>query len=259
MKRLIFAAALMVVFLSGIWGRGKPELPLLLNAEELKEAIENRKMILVDFGRSQEDYSGGHIEGAVYLRREAIWTKVDGIPGMFPEVEEVAKALGEIGISRDKPVVIYDGTGNLWASRLFWALEYLGHDDVHLLDGGIQGWLSQGYSLSTDQVVPQQTKFEVDLNEQLLVEKSQILDGLANNEHVIVDARSVGEYRGEDVRSTNGGHIPGSVHLDWVNHVHSEERYFLSNLELLELYDLKGVAKDDSIVTLCQTRRQGGA
>ena len=257
MKRnLIYIIGLLLLSTS-LFSAGKADLPLLINGAELTEANEKYEILIIDFARSKEDYDKGHIEGARYLPKESIWKEVNGIPGMFPGVDQVVEAFEAIGITNDVPVVIYDGIGNLWASRLFWTLEYLGHDDVHLLDGGIQGWQSEGYTLSDVTVQSVKSVLEVNLKEEILIGKNDLIHGLPGNDNTVVDTRSLKEYTGEDARSNLGGHIPGAIHVEWVNNVHSEERYFLSETELTELYELKGVNKEDPVVTLCQTGVRG--
>ena len=58
------------------------------------------------------------------------------------------------GVTAERPVVVYEGTSGLRAARVFWLLEYLGHPNVRVLDGGIAAWRRQGLPLSTDPVAP---------------------------------------------------------------------------------------------------------
>src|SRR5690606_9815838 len=47
--------------------------------------------------------------------------------------------LGELGITPESTVVAYDND-TLFSARLWWVLHYLGHENVHVLDGGIGAW-----------------------------------------------------------------------------------------------------------------------
>ena len=98
---------------------------LLVETEWLATKGGSSKLRLIDYGRKVVDYQAGHIPGAVFIDRKAVWNKVNGISGMLPSVETMEAELEKAGISNDSTVVIYDGSGGLWASRLFWALEYL--------------------------------------------------------------------------------------------------------------------------------------
>lgn len=116
---------------------------LLVETELLEQNLNQPSVQVVEIGRSVGDYRNGHIPGAVYFDRTFVWETVDGIPGMLPEVNKVVDALKEAGISDTETVVIYDAGNALWASRLFWALEYLGHTDVHVLEGGWNRWIKE--------------------------------------------------------------------------------------------------------------------
>lgn len=257
MKKILAVWLLSIAALS-LYGTSKQEYPLLLDSITLEEALQKEDIVLVDIGRKPEDFETGHIPGAVYFSREKIWTEVDGVKGMFPGVEEAVAALEEAGISNDSTVVVYDGNGELWASRLFWTLEYLGHDKVHLLDGGIQGWTDAGLELSSEINLPSRGSFTAEVQPELLVSSSQLVDSLGQEDLVVVDTRSAGEYNGSDVRAARGGHIPGAVHIEWVQNVSDDSsKYFLSAEELGELYSVNGVVSDKSVVTLCQTGVRG--
>ena len=101
------------------------------------------KLRLIDYGRKVKDYQAGHIPGAVYVDRKTAWDKVGGIQGMLPSLETMVQAVEKAGISSGNMVVIYDDSGGLWASRLFWALKYLGHRDVLILKGGWDKWVKE--------------------------------------------------------------------------------------------------------------------
>jgi thiosulfate/3-mercaptopyruvate sulfurtransferase len=116
----------------------------------LKENLNRSHLRIIDFGRSMEDYKMGHVPSALFVDRGLITTKIGKVPGMLTYVEKVVDVLENAGISNDSTVVIYDGFGGLWASRLFWALEYLGHGDVRLLNGGWNKWLNEGRNVSKD-------------------------------------------------------------------------------------------------------------
>ena len=68
---------------------------------------------------------------------------------MLPGGNTVAKSPEQAGIGSDNTVVIYDASRGLWAARLFWALEYLGHRDVHVLNGGWPKWTTEGRAIGT--------------------------------------------------------------------------------------------------------------
>ena len=211
---------------------------------------------ILDVGRDGDAFAEGHIPGAAYVDRVVVWDRANGIDGMLPDPEVVAADLAESGVSNDRPVVVYDGGNGLWASRFFWALEYLGHEHVHLLDGGIAAWNESGFSLTDEINVPDRGDFVADVRPQLIADKEFILEQHGNENFAVLDARSEAEYSGQDVRAARGGHIPGSVNIDWVNNL-SESNRFRPFEELAGLYGDVLEGHDGPAVTLCQTGVRG--
>lgn len=73
--------------------------------------------------RSQEEYSAGTIDGARHMEWRDIFSRVDEIP-------------------TDSKVVLFCNTGALSAQAAF-GLRVLGHENVLVLQGGLQDWQAQ--------------------------------------------------------------------------------------------------------------------
>jgi thiosulfate/3-mercaptopyruvate sulfurtransferase len=216
---------------------------------------QGESLVILDFGRSEEDFLAGHIPGAVYVPRAVVWDQVDGIPGMLPDPEQVAAELGEFGVDNAKAVVVYDSGNGLWASRAFWALEYLGHSQAHVLDGGYAAYQSSGLAVSTTPSIPVAGVFTANVQEDLLASQDFIVSNLKNEAVKVLDTRSLGEYQGTDLRAERGGHIPGSLHIEWRENLNADNS-FKSLADLEAVYGQK-VQGTDTAVTLCQTGVRG--
>ena len=216
------------------------------------------EIVLIDYARERSAFNEGHIPGAAYLPREVTWDTVDGLSGMLPSPETVAADLSEAGVSHDTPVVVYDAGNGLWASRLFWALEYLGHTDVHLLDGGVVAWQQAGYELTGEVTVPERTDFEPRLRDELLADQQYVLEHIENEDFALIDARSPAEYTGDRKRSERNGHIPGAVNVNWTTNLpDTDGGSFLPVAELTSIYEDALAGTDGPAVTLCQTGVRG--
>ena len=213
------------------------------------------KVTVIDYGRSYEDFTEGHIPGAVYLDRSLFWAEVDGVPGMLPDPEDIGAELGARGISNKGTIVVYDGGNSLWAARAFWAFEILGHRDVRLLDRGLTDWRENAQELSTTEEGRTAVNFQVRYQPQLLVQKSEILEKYDNDDFVVLDTRSAGEYDGTDIRANRGGHIPNAVNIDWVENL-GDEGAFKPLAELASFYD-SSINKNDRVAAHCQTGVRG--
>jgi len=230
----------------------------LVETEWLERNSVKAKLRIVEIGRKQQDYDQGHIPGAVFIDRKVVWDEVDGVPGMLPGGNTVAQSMEQAGIGSDNTVVIYDASRGLWAARLFWALEYLGHRDVHILNGGWKKWISEGRATATDVPGYPQGSLSVKIDSQKKASKKWIQENLRNDKVQIIDTRTSKEYTGEDARSARGGHIPGAVNINWVlNVLEGDAGTFLPADEIGEMYDSQDISKDKSVVTLCQTGVRG--
>ncbi len=233
-------------------------IPLLVETRWLAENSSSPKLRLIDYGRTAQAYQAGHIPGAVFVDRKTVSDKVDGIPGMLPAVESVVETLEKAGIGSDNTVVIYDSAGGLWASRLFWALEYLGHRDVHLLNGGWTQWVRERREVQREASVVPRGSLTVELQPGSLATKAWILENLRNPGGRVVDARSPKEYTGEDAQARRGGHIPRAINVNWVSNLANDDsKTFLPKDELAEMYDSLEVSKDKVVITHCQTGVRG--
>ena len=131
------------VELVGLHALGLHASGLLVDGDWLEAQLGDSSVVIVDYGREPEDYETGHIPGASYLPGSATMTRVGGTPMMLPHFETVASALEDVGVDSQKTIVVYDEAGGLFATRLFWVLEYLGHEDVRVLDGGWNQWAEE--------------------------------------------------------------------------------------------------------------------
>lgn len=215
------------------------------------------KVSVFDVGRKYDDYSAGHIPGAIYIDRTVVWATVDDTPGMLPALDDVVYELENRGVSTGNTVVFYDAGNALWASRFFWALEVLGHKKVVVLSGGLAAWKEAGLPVSTDEPAFEQGHIEMDLQLQYIADLSEIQDGLGGPDNVIIDSRSEKEYTGEDNRAARGGHIPGAVNVDWLNNIMSDDiKRIKPKSELSALYEGLGT-QDDRYISHCQTGVRG--
>ncbi len=223
---------------------------ILVSPEWVAERTD--EITVLEIGRDSAAFEEGHVPGAAFVPGNVIVAERDGVSGLLPEPDTVAADLASLGVSNGTPVVVYDGGASIWASRLFWALEYLGHKQVHLLDGGLASWEQADLALSQDVATPSRGEFTARVQDELLAEQEYVESNLDNNDVLILDARSPAEYRGEDVRAARGGHVPGAVNLEWTNNTQADNPRFRPIAELAEVYEQATNGHDGEVVTLCQ-------
>lgn len=218
----------------------------LWTPEELHGRLNDPKLCLIDT-RTGEEYSQGHIPGAQSFDLFGI-SLSDTDPGPLKAFSSMIENLMSFrGVAFDKTVVFYGDISDVRAARGFWFLEYFGHVDVHVLDGGIRAWRDAGYPVTSEAKVAKQATFEAKLQPQTLATYRDILDGLHRSDVVILDVRTDGEYLGTSVRAARGGTIPSAIHLEWVHNVDAKGR-FKTAAELRQQYEALGITPDKDVV-----------
>jgi len=232
-------------------------LPLLAEPADLAAGLGAANLAIIDM-RSAESYEKGHIPGAVNIGYAQIIRANPPVGGLLPEPARLGRVLGDAGISPAHHVVAYDDEGGGRASRLLWTLDVVGHEKFSLLNGGLQTWAAEGHPLESGRVTPEPADYPASYDHpERAADRDYILGRLEAPDFVALDVRSPAEYRGEDVRSARGGHIPGAVHLDWVNAIDQHRALrFQPEPVLRDLLESRGITPDREVVVYCQTHHR---
>jgi thiosulfate/3-mercaptopyruvate sulfurtransferase len=224
---------------------------VLVTPEQLsRELAGSRSPLLIDL-RPAENYCENHLPGAVHLDLfgiSIIDTDPAPLKAFFWIIEHL---LASRGVSNEIPVVVYDETTGIRAARAFWFLEFFGHPNTRVLDGGFNAWTRQGLPVTQNAEKPSPTEWTGIRDERILAGWRDVKDRLNRPDAAIVDTRSVGEYCGTTVRAARGGAIPGAVHLEWTNNLAADGTFKTSD-ELKQMYAHAGVTPDRDVVTYCQ-------
>lgn len=228
---------------------------LLVDAAWLNARLGDRQIRIVDMVTEPEAYQKEHVPGAVYLHVNDSRIAVPAGGFRLPTVEEGAKLLGGLGITPETQVVIYDDTGGLHASRLFFTLDVFGHRKAAILNGGIQAWKRAGFALSQEipRVMP--TTYKPTIHPERVASAEWVRDRIKDPKVALVDARTPAEYEGKDVWAKRGGRIPGAVNLEWRQNLRPDWT-FKPLEELRAMYVAKGATPDKTVVTYCQTHHR---
>jgi thiosulfate/3-mercaptopyruvate sulfurtransferase len=230
-------------------GYARPE--LLAETDWLAQHLNDPDLRIVDM-RSEEAYRKGHLPGAVHLTWQALKDPENDVY-VIP-AEKLATLLGQRGVQNSTTVVGYDDQGGLGPTRLWWVLDYYGHTKTMVLNGGWNKWIKEKRPVTTEPPTPQPTQFSVQIDPNKICLVEELLAEMKRPSVVIVDARSPAEYSGFDVRAKRGGHIPGTVNIDWVRNVTNDDlKTFKSAAELRKMYDAAGVTPDKDIIVHCHT------
>jgi thiosulfate/3-mercaptopyruvate sulfurtransferase len=215
--------------------------------------------------RPAEDFARGRIPGAIHLDLWAFSLNDTDPAPLKSFLWMIAHVLAARGIDPSRTVVVYDEKSGIRAARAFWFLEYFGHPDVRMLDGGFTAWSRAGLPVQTAEKEPakdeerrtRDAKGTSDWPERAeprpdrLATWRDVHDRLGSKDAIILDTRSADEYYGDLVRANRGGAVPGAVHIDWTRNLDAEGA-FKPREDLREMYEKAGVTPDREVVTYCQ-------
>lgn len=198
---------------------------LLISSTELVQAMVDQRVRIVDCrfelldpGAGRRLYADGHVPGAMFadLDRDLAAPVTAGSGRHpLPDAQTLASTLGRLGISNSSRVVVYDQGNGALASRCWWLLRWLGHDDAQLLDGGFASWKRRGLPIETGDHKRRAVEFVAAPRDELVLQAHEIAAaGEECGALQLVDARDRDRFAGrEEPIDPVAGHIPGAINL----------------------------------------------
>jgi thiosulfate/3-mercaptopyruvate sulfurtransferase len=223
---------------------------MLTSPAELKQKLGAANLCIIDT-RTAEDYAQGHIPGATHFDLFGL-SLVDTTAAPLKAFMYMIHHVLELrGVNETKEVVFYEENSGMRAARGLWFLEYFGHPDVRMLDGGFAAWKAAGAPVTTDAITPKAARFKVKEHPEVLATVDDVLHSLNKKDVPMLDTRSRAEYLGTHVRAARGGAIPGAIHIEWTENLDASGK-FKSNAELKAMYGNAGITQDKEVISYCQ-------
>lgn len=182
-----------------------------------------------------------HIKQAVYFHLDKDLSgevKETGGRHPLPHLDDFTKTLAEKGISKETTVIAYCNN-RAFSSRFYWMMTYIGHENIYLLNGGLDEWEERGYPTETDQstVKEKEAYGSINVQEHLLANQSDVKNQLDSINICLIDSRAYERYAGKhEPIDHKAGHIPGAMNFEWTN-VLTKEGYFKSKEELKAYFE----------------------
>ncbi|WP_337019797.1 sulfurtransferase [Oceanobacillus massiliensis] len=200
----------------------------LISVSRLKRRLENNlnNTVLVDVRFKLDDpdagrkmYLSSHLPGAVYMDLNKDLSgraEKHGGSHPLPDMDLFASKIGNIGIDNDTTVVIYDQGDDMFAARLWWLLEAIGHDKVYILEGGYKGWVEEGNQVTDELPTLEPKEFHSDIHTINIADMQEVKEKIKTNSALLIDSRSRERYLGEtEPLYSMAGHIPGAKNYFW--------------------------------------------
>lgn len=234
----------------------------LVSAQRLRQRLESGEPItLLDVrwvlgGQSQRPaHVEGHLPGSRWVEfEESLASRPGhgGIGGRHPLPDRMAfqGAMRAAGVTNDAPVVVYDAATSLAAARCWWLLRFFGKQDVQVLDGGYEAWVSAGGGVEQGEAAPARPGDFVATDRNLSVVDAEGAAQLAER-HLLIDARASERFGGHhETVDPVAGRIPGAINIPALSCVGPDGR-FLPTDDLAMRFTAKGLPTHQRVGVYC--------
>ena len=252
----------------------------VISAEELQALTKSGRPLRIfdcSFDLTQprageQNYLAAHIPGAIYADLETALTARHGVPGAhglitasgadapasggrhpLPNREKFATWLSGVGMGNDMQAVVYDRNQANYCGRLWWMLKWAGHENVAVLDGGLQAWQAAGHPVNSgEEPAHFQTNFLTGPERARLVDAQTVASQLGRPAQTLVDARATPRFKGEvEPLDPVAGHIPGALNRPFALNLTPEGKFKPAEQLKAEFTALLGQRDPATVVHHC--------
>jgi thiosulfate/3-mercaptopyruvate sulfurtransferase len=234
-----------------------------VSTDWLEEHLEDRGLMILDVQPNVHDYIQEHIAGARYMNEGLLRVSFEGLPGRYVPPEAIQPILRRLGLKSDIPVVVYTGTGafkgwgdGLEQTMVAYSLARFGHDNIYVLDGGLDKWKVEGKSLKKLFPKVEESDFTVQVRSEYFIEYEEFKRIKDGEDIILLDARPPALYEGQGPWM-KPGHIPGAINLPWATLMDDKNKRLLKpDEEIKALLDACGIEPYKTIICSCGTGRE---
>jgi len=202
----------------------------------------------------QSGYADGHVPGAIYVSPVAI-RDAKAPPTFLPTPAVFEALMASLGVGDATRVIVYDERGGIYAARLWWILNYFGHSNVALMNGGWIKWTAEGRQASraTPELVIGGPRFIARPQPRWVATAADVVGAIDKQGVKILDARTAAEIEGKDLRNIRrGGFVPSSIPIYWEDLLDPQRKTFKSADELKQIYEARGIVPSQEVIAYCQ-------
>lgn len=212
-----------------------------------------------DSGRDgRTEFEQARIPGAQYFDIDEISDRTSALPHMLPRPEAFTDSMRALGLNQKDAVVFYDSGGINAAARARWMLKTIGHEDVAVLDGGLDLWRARGHEIESGPAEPPpQGDFQATglkpAQKAAVACADDVACALEKHAAMVIDARSPARFTGDEPDPRPGvraGHMPGAVNVHYSS-LYAPDGTMKSRELLAEIFSAAQVDLERPVITTC--------
>lgn len=240
----------------------------LISPAEARALIEQpdaaKRPVVLDTRGGYKDYFRGHLPTAHHINFDTLRGTDEGVPVQYLP-EDLTKALLErAGVDKNRTHLVY-ATGDmlpndeiLSATMVAYVMEKFGIKDIKIVDGGLAGWKAAGFPTPQAYFGNPKGSLPATIDASVSADVQTVQAVKDRADVVLVDARPINEFLGEDDVWLRKGHIPGAVSFHWARLMTKENTHQFRPIAQVQAdLDAAGITKDKKIICYCGTSREG--
>ena len=236
----------------------------LISATTAKAIAESRPVKFVDV-RAPEVYAKGHIPAAANVHAIFTYLATSDAEGVKKLTSTFEGLFQDAGINSDHHVITYEQClDTLFGAscRGLYLFKLLGHSNVSILHGGLEGWTKEGYPLSTQAPEVTRGTFQASWTPSgLWSDQDSVMKVITEEKDtVLLDVRDPEEWKGVSSSpygvdfAPRKGRLPAAVSIPWRNLMKKTDdglTHFKDPDEIKGLCAAKGITPDKKIIIYC--------
>jgi thiosulfate/3-mercaptopyruvate sulfurtransferase len=240
----------------------------IISVQEAKALIENadaaKRPVVLDTRGGYKDYFRGHLPTAHHINFDTLRGTDQAVPVQYLPDDLTKALLLRAGADSSRTHLIY-ATGAklpndeiLSASMVAHVLEKFGVKDIKIVDGGVAEWTQQGFTTTQTYFGNPTGKLDAPIVPETAANIDDVLAHIGKPGNLLIDARPLNEFQGDDDVWLRKGHIPGAISYHWARLMESDNTHkFKPVAEVKADLEKAGITPDKNIICYCGTSREG--
>lgn len=240
----------------------------IISPADAKALIEDpnpaKRPLVFDTRGGYKDYFRGHLPTAHHLEFDTLRGTDQAVPVQYLPNDLTKALLLRAGVDKDRLHLVY-ATGAelpndeiLSSTMVVHVLEKFGVQNVKIVDGGLPEWKKEGFAPTQDYFGNPPGKLPAKMNTAIAANIDDVQKHVGHPGNLLIDARPINEFRGEDEVWLRKGHIPGAISFHWARLMEKDNTHkFKPFSEVKDQLEKAGITKDKNIICYCGTSREG--
>lgn len=247
MTQKLFASLLVLPLLA----QAAVKSDMLVSGAWLADHLKDANLVILHVAPARTGYDANHIPGARYVPFAELAVTKDGVANELPPIADLKAVFERAGVSDNSRVILVTEGSVLSATRAYFTLDYLGHDQTALLDGGLDQWVKENRPVTKEVPTVAIGKFTTRPRPELVVSTPDVQKQTAapSAKVSLLDVRTANEF-------ADRGHIPTALNANWTDSQLTGGSALKSEADLRKIYEAAGLTPNKTVVTYCNSGMQ---